>query len=533
MSNRVEYVIKATDQASATIANVAQQFDGINVVLARMRAIALGGGPIGVVTAIMATLGGAAFVAAKHLDETVEQLERLQSVTGISTDRLQTIQQVIREGGGDVESFSQALVKLNKALEEEDPLLRAIGVTSRDPFEAFMQLARAITASSDAKARDAVATKLLGKAGAEIIPDLENLVSKFDSTYNVLERTGRLIGEDTKGRARELGDQLDRLTHSWDGFAAAIQRSTVGPFADALDFFTAVLEQVTGIESMVDKLEQRAISRLEGKSAPEKIQHLLALIDNERSFGNPNDPVTRANISQYQALIDLIYARETASRASTRDPLQGAIAASSGKGGRAREDRLSDAEIARRMQWAAQGGPQELTWWEDAANRNKAYFTELANSMEYAQVTATKHADSVRRAEAATKAYNAALAASENAVVNNMHRTISTIVRGTYNISAIWEQLMTSLAQDIAESFLRAGVGIALNFISDFIPGGEVIERIGKKVAGGSSLAPAGGDTYYISTLNAKDLVQELVSPSGQLRQANDRIRDVAIAASM
>ena len=42
-------------------------------------------------------------------------------------------------------------------------------------------------------------------------------------------------------------------------------------------------------------------------------------------------------------------------------------------------------------------------------------------------------------------------------------------------------------------------------------------------------MALAGGDVY-ISTMNAKDLVDQMLSPSGEWRRATERVRDISRA---
>jgi len=191
------------------------------------------------------------------------------------------------------------------------------------------------------------------------------------------------------------------------------------------------------------------------------------------------------------------------------------------------------------MQWAAQGGPQEQNWWEVAAEKSKIFWGEVAKDLEMVEVPMARHSASVQRyidnldrAERATAAVNLATSVMPLIVGANINQTISEIVRGSQNIRSIFSQLMASIAQDIAETGLKLGLGLGLDLLGVAIGGpiGGFISGVGAGVMP-HAMAPAGGDTYNISTLNAKDLIQEIVSPSGQLRRANDRIRDVSLAA--
>ena len=65
--------------------------------------------------------------------------------------------EVIRQGGGDPEALTTALVRLNKAMGDGSPIVKALGLDTADTGHAFMQLMASL--SSDPDKANATANK--------------------------------------------------------------------------------------------------------------------------------------------------------------------------------------------------------------------------------------------------------------------------------------------------------------------------------------------------------------------------------------
>lgn len=222
--NAVQILVEARGNAQAHIAGVTQSLAGLRVALAALAT------PVGIFGALATgaiAAGTAALTLGRQMADTVEQLDRLSSRTGVSVENLQVMRQVIDESGGNVEGLTTALTFLNRAIANGEPILGQLGITTKDAFEAFRQLADAFSRSDDTAKKNAISFKLLGRGGADLIADMEALTKAFDSTNASMRANGSLITGDVLPAARELDAEFDKLGQTmkgvWTSTAAAAQ----------------------------------------------------------------------------------------------------------------------------------------------------------------------------------------------------------------------------------------------------------------------------------------------------------------------
>lgn len=99
---------------------------------------------------------------------------------------------------------------------------------------------------------------------------------------------------------------------------------------------------------------------------------------------------------------------------------------------------------------------------------------------------------------------------------------------GSTNIRQVWHELMRALRDDLVSNFADFGIGLLFDLLP--LPGAS---EVAGKIAHTFSSTPArGGDTYNISALSARDVLEELTSPTGSMRNANDYVRTVSRASS-
>lgn len=242
--NTVEILIKARDEASRVMQDVARQSTTLGGVLARVGVGAIG---FTAVAGAAAAVGGAMANAAISLAGTVEQLDRLSGRTGVSIDRLQVMRQVIEEAGGNADSLTTALSFLNRAIERQDPLLAQLGITTRDAFEAMMQLAKAFEASDDTAKKTEIAFKLLGRGGADLIADLSTLAEKYGETDAAMRKSGKLITEEQLPALRELDAAIDTLRQNWEGHWNRMAAAVAPVVTAVVNAVNAVLALTRGV----------------------------------------------------------------------------------------------------------------------------------------------------------------------------------------------------------------------------------------------------------------------------------------------
>ena len=231
LGNAVEILITARDEATAVIARTEGSLASLGGSINGVAAVA---GTISLVATAAALAGTAVVRMGKDLADNVEQLDRLSVRTGVSIERLQVMQRVVAEGGGNVESLTTALSFLNRAIATHNPLLAQMGINTTDAFTALMQLGQAFASSDDAAAKNAISFKLLGRGGADLIADVEAIPGAFGAMDSALRQSGNLITEEMAPAIRDLDAQMDEFGRNWSGFWQKARVAAVAPAAEIL-----------------------------------------------------------------------------------------------------------------------------------------------------------------------------------------------------------------------------------------------------------------------------------------------------------
>ena len=171
-SEVVQIVLRAQDEATAKVRALSGELGGFARVATRLASSL---GSIGSIVGSVATVTAAIVAVGKRFADSAEDLERLSNGAGVTTARFQALRQVVQEGGGSVEALSAGLKELNRSIATGDPLLKSLGINTRDTGEAFQQLVQALANTNDTAARTEVAQRLLGRAGVELAAQAREL----------------------------------------------------------------------------------------------------------------------------------------------------------------------------------------------------------------------------------------------------------------------------------------------------------------------------------------------------------------------
>jgi len=175
-----------------------------------------------------------------------ETLAHFSEATGIAAENLARFQGMISLAGGEGEKFDAVLLHLSKSMADaqqgsakmQDDL-RRLGVTTRDPIQAFYQIADTIHDTRDRMAALAVAAQVLGVSEVDLIGIMASGSAELKKNY---EASGDLA----KARADALA-QAHQLTIVEQELKAAFEATAVG----ALPILTFGLR---GLASIFDAL---------------------------------------------------------------------------------------------------------------------------------------------------------------------------------------------------------------------------------------------------------------------------------------
>lgn len=158
--------------------------------------------------------------------------------------------------------------------------------------------------------------------------------------------------------------------------------------------------------------------------------------------------------------------------------------------------------------------------------------SELPKWLNDIDVKALKLGETSRLVADRLEAMSAAGERMRSGVAMNIDQTIATVVYGSQNIKSVFGDLMQGILQTFEEAALKAGIGLGLDFLGTAIGGpiGGFIGKVGGKLAGINS-ARGGGNTFVVQSIDSKSAMDAILSPTGSFRNANDRVREVAMAS--
>jgi hypothetical protein len=216
-NNRAQILISAVDQTKTA-------FDSIKRGLGGLTDTAKG------VNGVLANLGVAASVAGltamvKSAIDTGDALDEMSQRVGVSVETLSVWKPAAEQSGVSGESFEKGLRKLSTTMLEaatgsEDAArnFAAVGVefknqdgTLRATDQVLLDLAERFKAMPDGAEKTALAVQLFGKAGADLIPFLNQGRDGINELAAEMQALGVQMSSETAAQAGNFNDALDKL----------------------------------------------------------------------------------------------------------------------------------------------------------------------------------------------------------------------------------------------------------------------------------------------------------------------------------
>ncbi|MGL1833039.1 phage tail tape measure protein [Rhodocyclaceae bacterium SMB388] len=162
----------------------------------------------------------------------VEDLSRLQfaaELSGVSNDQLAT----------SFRTLSQRIADAAKGTGEAAEAFRAMGVdvkgtdgSLRNQNDVLRDVADRFASYKDGAEKSALAQRLFGKVGAELIPLLNQGADGLQSMADESDRLGRTISAETARAAEQFNDNITRLSASLEGLSNLIAGPVIRSLAD-------------------------------------------------------------------------------------------------------------------------------------------------------------------------------------------------------------------------------------------------------------------------------------------------------------
>lgn len=135
-----------------------------------------------------------------------------------------------------LKQLSKNLIEATSGSKEQSAAFRALGVetqntdgTMRKTIDVFRDISDKFAGMEDGSTKTAIAMKLFGKSGADLIPLLNSGAEGLQTMAIEAEKLGVVITEKTAKAAEEFNDNLTRLTAQSKGLGIEIANLALGP----------------------------------------------------------------------------------------------------------------------------------------------------------------------------------------------------------------------------------------------------------------------------------------------------------------
>ena len=412
-----------------------------------------------------------------------EMLGRVAQDTGLSTQQLQVFRREIERNGVSSDHLTQSLRFFEQQLATGG--LAKYGVTSRDTFSALQQLSTAYNHAGDATARVEMANAALGARNGQLATSVLSVAGAYSQHLNAAMDSGYVMSGRLEGSLGQLDTSLDDFKDTVQAFKNASADLFAGPLKSAVDFLNALNK----INQAFEQNKNRAMGALEkelgvgfgggtsrGSGAGRRWESKP--VPTSPGKPGPADPLVAK-------LDELVKAFTQIGGGGPLASLRGAMAGGMGAGadGKSASDPIVKA-FSRVQEAAAQFG----------TNFSGSLSSTLTQAL---SITTTS---------------------------NNM-------------LVMAFTSLANALTATIAEMMARAAAMGLVKLALNFLPGGGATSKInsvfGATSAPMSAMRAGGGNTFVIQSISARDAMDDLLNPTGSLRRANDRMRDISIAGAV
>lgn len=567
---QVGLLLKARDEATAVLGRLT---GGVTNLQGALGSLFKGAGAFGLIAAGATSAAGAAIAAASGIANAVEELDRTAFATGVSMEKLQAIQEVVRQGGGEFNTVTSSMGRLNKALAEGEPLTKRLGLATDDTYAAYLKLSRVLTSLPDLKTRNAVAIKLLGKSYQEVLPDMKAIVEGADAMEERLRTTGGLLSGESADSARRADAAFDQLGQTWRTLGIQLTNAIVPAVTAFLNGVNGMLEAINGWvlaikAGTVGVLGDLATAAADSETYAERIEKAKERVRKEYGgkgnvqVGVPTIAGVEVSAPRAKGLLD----DDKPDKESTREKRLKSIMDLMQKGRREAEFYLVKLEALERSKAQADlreklvaanaiGGPgavlpgsprgggrlvvddperarAEEKIAEDAVHRLIAPMMTVPNII---KDVGNKWRDMTKEMLSASEVVEAGYNGLWNGLQNGIGQVFSNLLTKGQTFKSAFVTVFRSLAQEVLSILAKIAAAKVFTFVVGLLTGGAstaVTSGVGTVAGAFGATTPSGGGTSVVVNISAMDksgVAQSLMDPRGELRYA---IRQATLAGA-
>jgi hypothetical protein len=295
---KAEVVLSAADQTKAAFDSAKRNLKGLGD---QAQALPAKFGTLGVAIAGVfsaATIKGAVDV--------LDRLDDLSEKSGVSVENLSALRYAGEVTGTTFESLAGGITKLNKNMaeaagggKEAAAAFKAVGVEVtngvgglRSQDEILGELADQFATYEDGAAKAALAQKIFGKSGEEMIP-LLNLGSEgIARLRKEAASLGAVYGAEVAKQAAEFNDNLKKLELNAEATKVSIAGGLLPTLNELLETFLK-LKSTGQVWTVIEEGIRRVVSLVPGLSALQMAAEKLGLVRGPSLTANPGQDINK------------------------------------------------------------------------------------------------------------------------------------------------------------------------------------------------------------------------------------------------
>lgn len=148
--------------------------------------------------------------------DAADKLNDLSKSTGLAVKQLAGLKLAAKQSGGDLDGIAASINKLSVNIGNDAKKFELIGVTAKEPLEAFKQLADVFSAIQDPQLRAALGAEALGKSWASAAPLLAEGGAKIGEMVDKGKALANITPEVAQA-ADQLNDTLAEISARSEG----------------------------------------------------------------------------------------------------------------------------------------------------------------------------------------------------------------------------------------------------------------------------------------------------------------------------
>jgi hypothetical protein len=216
--NKLDQIAKSTGNTEAQFKKLNGTMGGLSDTIKKV------GGAFLAFSASMAIVDKITGAFARATEE-IDNLGKASQKVGVTVEALSALKFAGDQSGVAFDSLEGALAKFNKNLvnvgdttSEVGATLRKFGVTTADTTEtAFTKIANGFAKIPDSANKTAVAVELFGKAGADLIPLLNEGGDGLEAFRKRAEELGLVLSQDVVNRITAFNDSMSEMSKASEG----------------------------------------------------------------------------------------------------------------------------------------------------------------------------------------------------------------------------------------------------------------------------------------------------------------------------